>query len=167
MLLSKKTANTLHIEWLLQSHKKGTDYCYFLLRLCNLIPNYCWKQRAIGVIRLFLNRSHLPYASRYTFKIHADADKESIKKWCHQCIKGAGKHRPHWKQHITEKLNFVEIPKSTWNLKMVNVQRKNKDYVWKKETNGTRISLATAIPDASKPDLLRIPANSNTRVLEE
>ena len=42
-----------------------------------------------------------------------------------------------------------------------------KDYLWEKNTNGTCISLATAIPDASKPDLLRIPANSKTRVLEE
>ena len=89
-----KTAKIVSIDELLRRNNKDLDYWYFIINLCQLISNYQWKQRAIGTFRSFLKKWKLSVIPMYTVKVHADVDKATVKKWCHRCLKTAGKYRP-------------------------------------------------------------------------
>ena len=75
------TVKKLSVEWLLQSHGKNSDYCYFLIGMCNFIPSYAPKQRAIGLFRSYLTRAHLPYSIRYVIRLHADMGRSRLWRW--------------------------------------------------------------------------------------
>ena len=106
-----RTARFVKIDRLLASHKKNIDYCYFLTELCTLIPVYAWRQRAQGIVKTLLKANRLPYNARYTMEIHADSDGKSLRHWSNRCLQEAGEHRPHWKKHVKQLLNLVNIPK--------------------------------------------------------
>ena len=61
------------------------------------------------------------------------------------------------------------MPMSTWNLKLVNVQAKSKDFNWDHRDQDADLPLNPPCPDAATlNDLVRIPANSKSRFsLEE
>ena len=73
----------------------------------------------------------------YTVNVHADMDKPTVNRWCHG-----------WMKYVKDRLNFVEIPKSTWNLKLVNVQRITTKYKWEDEK---KINLSECIPETDAP----------------
>ena len=88
--------------------------------------------------------------------------------------------RPHWKAHILDKLNLTVMPSNSRNLKLVNIQKAAKSHVWGDTCSGhptsplgettsppTTISLDTSVPHPNRPDLIRIPANSKTQMLQE
>lgn len=54
-----------------------------------------------------------------------------------------------------------ECSENTWNLKLVNVQRVTKKHIWTEDSN---LSLDETVENKHCPDLIRIPANSKTKV---
>ena len=167
-----KQVRKINITTLLQRHNKQDDFVYYLIQLCDFIPTYAWKQRAVAVFRKHLEHVHLSYCSRYTLKVGSCYCKQSMKRWVFECIKMNGQSRPHWKEHVMSRINLVDIPKITWNLKLVNVQKSTKSCTWGKGEGPTttpcqlKLAEATPHPGCSAPDAIRIPANSKTRINE-
>lgn len=123
-----KTARTVSIAILLKRHGETPDFCYFLADMCDLMPTYLWKQRSLAVVKHFLKQLHLPLLNRYAIKVQADQDIVAVRKWCNECISQAGMHRPHWSKHVISRMRVVQVPKCSWDLKLVSIQRTVKNY---------------------------------------
>ena len=57
------------------------------------------------------------------FKALATFDGRAIKAWAKNIIVREDTLRPNWVRYTLAKLNVVAIPLSTWNLKLVDIQR--------------------------------------------
>ena len=77
-----KVNRTLCIKTLLERQNKTDDYVYYLIQLCNMIPKYAWKMKAVAIFRQHLEKAHLPYSSRYVLKVNATYCKKSLKNRC-------------------------------------------------------------------------------------
>ena len=111
-------------------HGTTSDYCFHLLLMISLFPKYVNKQRASTTIRQYLETQHISYSNKYILKVHSKYDARSMKSWARACIDWEGEYRPHWKEHAMDRLAIIIMPSTSWNLKLVNVQKTCKSHVW-------------------------------------
>ena len=160
-------ASSCPLKKLLQIQGTPLDYCYHLADLCEHFPAYQAKVRALASIRIFLESQHQKLASRYTVKVISTYEAKNIRSWAKTSILQFGTHRPNWTRYTLNKLQVVSLPMSTWNLKLVNVQRKSREHVWDLNAMLANMTTHPDNPD-NMEDLLRLPANSKSRfALEE
>ena len=115
---------------LLQMHGEGLDYAYYLADLCHLIPSYQCKQTALTTIRTFFEALRMQLLPQYVLRVESSFCSRDLRRWARREITEAGAHRPHWRRYIGNRMTIVDIPMSSWKLKLVNIQRACKDYVW-------------------------------------
>ena len=87
-------------------------------------------------------------------------DAKDLQRWAKSTIVRAGTFMPNWSRFTLARLQFINLPMSTWNLKLVNVQKATRNHVW----NFKEMMLsANAEHTTDEPeDLLRIPANGKS-----
>ena len=153
---------TLSFVRLLMCHRKPLDFCYHLAELCSHISACQCKVRALSCIQAFLNSQHQKLSARYAIKTISGYSDKAIKSWAKRVVVEAGQLRPNWTRYTLERLQVINIPMSTWNLKLVNIQRASPNHVW-----GLNSMLTNLIPplhsEVGDADLIRIPANSKSR----
>lgn len=144
------------------------------MEICNFIPIYASKQRALTVIKIFLQSQHRKVLNRYVLKIHNTYDYGSVAAWAKSVIRRAGRHQHHWKAHVLHRLTIMQLPAQSWNLKLINIQKSSKMHKWRDtstagncETCGT-LDLDKLISDRPEaPDMIRYPANSKTQMTDD
>ena len=111
-------AKQLSFVQLLRAHGKNIDFLYFIASMCHFLPSYLCKHRAIATIRTYLQHLHLSLLPRYVLKIQPSYSQGHVRAWARRNILEKGLHWPHWQSYALSRLMFVQLPQSTWNLKL-------------------------------------------------
>ena len=143
------------------------------MELCNFIPIYANKQRALTVIKTFLQSQHRKVPNRYILKIHNACDYGSVAAWNKSAIRRAGRYQHHWKAHVVQRLTIMQLPAQSWNLKLINIQKSSRMHKWGDASTAgicetcSTLDLDKLISDRPEaPETIRYLANSKTQMTD-
>ena len=124
--LSKK------LNWgrFLVTNKLSTDYMYYIIDYVGSFPIYRAKQRIITSVNRFLVNMGMETSNAFILKTYQSIQQPALKRWVDQSIDYLPSNYIHFKRFLRNRTRIVTIPFESWNLRLVNVQRKLKSHFW-------------------------------------
>ena len=137
--------------------------CTIWAELREFLPTYQSKTRAFSILPLVLHSYHLHLSKEYFIKANSLYSVNGIKSWYKKVISQFGIHRPNWTAYVSARTRVATTHMTNWNLHLVNAQRTARDHGWNLKALAEERRNPPRNHGAALDDLVRIPANSNSR----
>ena len=159
----QRMCNEISLDTMLNKLNKIFGFVFHWATMTTLLPNYQSKTRAFTLLRNYLSNYHLYLSKEYIIKVNSFYDSSSIRRWYKKIVAIHDAHRPNWLMYVLSKIKTVTTHLPSWNLQLVNVQRKVKEHKWDLKAMLAERTRTASQEDSKTDDLIRIPANSKSR----
>ena len=107
-----------------------TDYLYYVIDYVASFPIYRAKQRVITSINRFLVNMGMQTNNTFVLRTYQSISQPALKQWVKNSIDYLPACCSHFKRFLQSRTRVVSIPFESWNLRLVNIQRKLKSIIW-------------------------------------